>query len=68
MLSASATKAPQPTQPPTANRQDAFAADMRLADPAKVAVLLCGQKPMAEAVKEMVTAAGVPAEAILTNF
>ncbi|KAI8477256.1 MAG: Metallo-dependent phosphatase-like protein [Monoraphidium minutum] len=48
--------------------QDAFAADKRLGDPSKVGVLLCGQKPMAEAVKEMMAAAGVDAGAILTNF
>jgi NAD(P)H-flavin reductase len=33
-----------------------------------VGVLLCGQKPMAEAVKALLADAGVDAGAILTNF
>ncbi|GBF94346.1 hypothetical protein Rsub_06968 [Raphidocelis subcapitata] len=49
--------------------QDAFASDKRLgADPSKVSVLLCGQKPMSEAVRALMAEAGVAEGAILTNF
>jgi NAD(P)H-flavin reductase len=49
--------------------QDAFASDKRLgAEPSKVGVLLCGQKPMAEAVRALMAEAGVGEGAILTNF
>lgn len=47
--------------------QDAFALeDGSLADPSRTAVLLCGQKAMAEAVKERLGAKGVTQ--FLTNF
>jgi ferredoxin-NADP reductase len=48
--------------------QDAFASDKKLQDGAKACVLLCGQKEMAFAVKDMLTAEGVPEDRFLTNF
>ena len=48
--------------------QDALLAD-GVPSPANSAALLCGMKPMAEAVTAALTEAGVPAEGrILTNF
>lgn len=47
--------------------QDAFAKDGAKVG-ADVAAVLCGQKGMAEAVTDMLTAGGVPKEAILLNF
>ena len=37
-------------------------------NPETTAVVLCGQKEMAEAVKAMCEAAGIPPENFLTNF
>jgi len=50
--------------------QEAFARAGGLAgaDPAATAVVMVGQKPMAEALKEALGAAGVPADCMLSNF
>jgi arabinosyltransferase len=48
--------------------QDAFAASGGLADPARVGAVLCGQREMCDAVKALLAAEGVPAEAVLLNF
>jgi NAD(P)H-flavin reductase len=48
--------------------QEAFAKAGGAGDGAGVAAVLCGQKGMTEAVREALTGAGVPAEAILLNF
>jgi ferredoxin-NADP reductase len=48
--------------------QDVYAAGEPLEDGSKACVLLCGQKEMASAVKEMLRAQGVPDDRFLTNF
>jgi arabinosyltransferase len=48
--------------------QDVFASEGGLADPARAAAVLCGQREMCDAVKELLAAEGVPAEAVLLNF
>lgn len=40
----------------------------KIADPARTAVFLCGQKQMVEGVKEKLVGAGVPAEHFFLNF
>lgn len=48
--------------------QDAFAAGGGIKDPSTTGAVIVGQKPMAEAITGMLTAAGVPKERILFNF
>lgn len=48
--------------------QDVFASDKKLQDGSKACALLCGQKEMAFAVKDMLTGQGVPEDRFLTNF
>jgi NAD(P)H-flavin reductase len=48
--------------------QDVFAKEGGLAEGAKTAALLCGQKEMCDAVKAVLADAGVPAENVLLNF
>ena len=48
--------------------QDVFADDTRIEDGSKTCALLCGQKEMAFAVKDMLSSQGVPDERFLTNF
>jgi ferredoxin-NADP reductase len=48
--------------------QDVFSKSGGLADAGKTAAVLCGQREMCDAVKGMLSEAGVPAEAVLLNF
>jgi arabinosyltransferase len=48
--------------------QDVYAKGHALQDASKTCVLLCGQKDMAFAVKELLSAEGVPDSRFITNF
>jgi NAD(P)H-flavin reductase len=48
--------------------QDVFAKELQVSDPKQVAVVLCGQKGMCEAVKALVAEAGVDSANVLLNF
>lgn len=48
--------------------QDVFEAGEPLEDGSKTCVLLCGQKEMAMAVKDVLMSQGVPESRFLTNF
>lgn len=48
--------------------QDVYAKEEPLADGSRACAVLCGQKDMAFAVKEVLTSQGVPDDRFLTNF
>lgn len=48
--------------------QDVFAKDKGISEGGATGVLLCGQKEMCNAIKELVAAEGVEADKVLLNF